>query len=534
MLLPTLLGLLACVRPPTVPSEVSGEVQSEALPAPEALFAAHLAALGGEAAVRGRGASEARGEAEFVGQGLTAPFAVWQAPPDRYRYLLSLSPDAARAAPEGPRLERGYDGAVGWARNPGARLLGGTELAALARRADLDGEADYGRWVSAAETAGRMRFRGQDAWEVEVTWVEGTRGQLWFSPESGLALGERTWPDTAGEPTLTVYEGWSEGAPRALDAWRVVREDLEIAYRVRERLPSPAPPDFGPPEDLAGLLWRPEAAPAAALPLEESPGGALVVRLWFGDREARFLVDSGANASLVDDDLALALGAGGPGLDLGGEAAGGDLAAMRVRDLPAFTLGGRAYPGLGVLEIDLEALGVDGLLGNDFLSLHTLEIDPAAGALRLHPRGGAGAGAPAVAGLAAVPLEGFSEGLLRAQVRLDGGPPFPALVDLGAVRSLVSRPAASAAAARPGFGGFEAAGSLEGVDGASLPVSVATFQQLRAGEHAWEAPALHVANLPGLDYLFGRRSSALLGLDLLRAQRMVLDPEGPTLYLGGE
>ena len=488
-------------------------------PAPEDLFQAHLTAIGGEAALARRGAWSASGEATFEPQDLSVSFSDIHAP-GRYRSTTLL--------PGGAELSGGYDGEAGWAISPGARRTGGAELEAQRHRADLRVDAGWERWVVEARTVGLTSVfdesrLGEDAWEVALTWSGGRQGREWYALD-GLRLARERTPDTGNPPGLTRFADYAD-VGGVLTPTRVVVEttDLTITYRLTDWSLDPDIDDatFAPP-----ILGAPATASA---PLERDDRGMVLVPLRFADGErGDFLLDTGANTTLVGQRLAARLGLAGEGLDLTGGTAGGELSGMRARALPPFTLGGRPYEGYGALEVDLSSVGVDGVLGNDFLSLHVLELDPTSGHLRLHPLDQP----PDTRGLTALPLAWFGDGVLRVPARLDGGPEFPMLVDLGAAVSVLNERATFVAAARPDFGGFERAGALKGAAGNATPVRSARFQALTFGPLEEADPTLLVSDLPGLTALFGDRAAGILGLDRLGGRRLVLDPTGPTLYLG--
>lgn len=484
--------------------------RAEEPPSPEALFQAHRAWIGGDEALRARGPWSATGEATFEPQGLTTTFTESHAV-DRYWFHMPL--------PGGAELSSGYDGEVGWAISPGERLTGGAELEGQRHRADLYDDPE--RWVVEARTVERTTFNDEEVWEVALTWTGGREGRAWYRTD-GRLLARSEMPDTGGSPTLTLFNDYQDifgvQTPTRVSS---ITDDLTIDYQLTLWAQGPDEDTFSPPELRVD-------APVAEVPMAHTESGHLLIPLVFEETIGWFLLDTGANTTLIDAGLAARLGLTGEGLDLSGETAGGSLDGMRLRKLPGFAIGERAYESYGALEVDLSSVGVDGVLSNDFLSLHVLEVDPEASAVRLHPRGAP----PAVTGLSAIPLTWFADGLLRTELRLEDGQPFPALVDLGAVVTVLSRRATFNAAARPGFSGFEVGGALTGAEGEPIPVQSARFESLTAGPIRVSSPELLVGELPGLLNLFGPGASAILGIDQLGDRRLVIDPAGPTLYLG--
>jgi len=509
-----------CVRPaPPTPA-----AEALATPSPAALFQAHLEAIGGEAALRRRGDWAASGEVVFEPQGLRASFTERHAAPGRYRFTTTL--------PGGAELSSGYDGAAGWALSPGARRTGGAERAAQRQRADLFADADMARWVVESRTVGLTSVfdepgLAEDAWEVVLTWSGGREGREWYALD-GLRLARSESPDTNNPPTLTRFEDYRDlGGVLSPARVTVEAEDITVHYQRTDWTIGEA--SAAGRGDAAFALPSPGGSGLAEAPHTRSARGMLVLPLQFaGGERGEFLLDTGANTTLVDRAMAARLGLDGEGLDLVGGTAGGALDGMRARQLPAFIVGERAYDGYGALEVDLSGVGVDGVIGNDFLSLHILEIDPARERVRLHPLDSP----PDVTGLTALPLAWFGKGVLRLALSLDDGAPFPALLDLGAMVTVVNERATFAAAAQPDFAGYTPAGALTGAAGHATPVYEARLKTLAIGPIEEAEPTVLVGNLAGLEALFGERSAGILGLDRLDHRRLVLDPTGPTLYLG--
>ena len=241
------------------------------------------------------------------------------------------------------------------------------------------------------------------------------------------------------------------------------------------------------------------------------------------NRDTFFLLDSGASADGLSPRFAAMLG-------LSGEekaqavGAGGDAGSAPIVTLPALTVGPAIIPAHRATVEDFapDEPGVGGLFGRNFLLLHDTEIDLAHGRLRLFPAGSSRTRAElATPSFSRVPFT-QAMGLPRVTVRIDGGQPVPAIVDLGATASIVSAQAASSAGpSQPAVGG---GGAAVGADGRATAVTPRMFGSVRIGDVEIQRPTLLVGDLPVFEALgLGKGPAMLLGLDLLDRRTIVLD-----------
>jgi hypothetical protein len=103
-------------------------------PSPAAVLSRHIEALGGDAALRAIRSRLTEGQFDN-GRGLKTRFRTYEQAPNKRTTIIGTAAieDAAGSG-------RGYDGAAGWDKNfigTGLRALAGSELAAIAREADL-------------------------------------------------------------------------------------------------------------------------------------------------------------------------------------------------------------------------------------------------------------------------------------------------------------------------------------------------------------------------------------------------------------
>ena len=268
---------------------------------------------------------------------------------------------------------------------------------------------------------------------------------------------------------------------------------------------------------LAPTAWT---APVGESSLQRSPEGLLSVPVHMRGGAYSFLLDTGASANTVAPRVARELGLARTGRAQA-VGAGGSMGDEPLVKLPPMEVGGVTLPAMdaSVEDIAAAAGGPSGILGRDFLLLHDTEVDLARGRLRLFPAGSSRRRGDLDA-FARVP---FSEavGLVRVDVRIDGGEPIPAIVDLGATTSIANVEAAR----RSGFvAGAPGAGTAMGADGRAIAVTPHTFGSLAVGNLAIAAPSIVVGDLPVFGALgLGSGPAVLLGLDVLERRVVVFD-----------
>jgi len=266
--------------------------------------------------------------------------------------------------------------------------------------------------------------------------------------------------------------------------------------------------------------------PVAESTLQRSPEGLLAVPVHMRGAPYSFLLDTGASSNTVAPGVARELG-----LSVRGQTqvigAGGSMGDGSLVQLPPMDFGGVVLPPMGaaVEDIDAAAGAPSGILGRDFLLLHDTEVDLAHGRLRLFPAGSSRRRADLDGTFARVP---FSEavGLVRVSVRIDGGEPIPAIVDLGASSSIANVEAAR----RSGFtipaasGTEHSAGMAVGADGRRVAVVPHTFASLSVGDMSIASPSIVVGDLPVFGALgLASGPAMLLGLDMLERRVVVFD-----------
>jgi hypothetical protein len=275
----------------------------------------------------------------------------------------------------------------------------------------------------------------------------------------------------------------------------------------------------------------PARAPLAAaeeasvdIPFTLQDGGNIVVSVTLNGRPARFLVDSGASATVLAPASAAAAGVAAHGT-IEAEGGGGQVSGVRAGLLASLRVGRWEVRDLSVAVMKLGAAGdYDGVLGNDVLHQRLVEIDFPRARLRLHPQGPALRQSFART-MSRLPATTTTESLMVVQVDLDRKGAMPAVLDLGATSSVVNTKAGAGAKV---LGHGQAAG----IDGAPIPADLCAFQSLALGAVRQEAPQLVVADMP-VFASFGLmdRPAMILGLDVLRSMVVVIDYGERAVYL---
>ncbi len=153
------------------------------LPGARALVDRYVEAMGGEAALRAISAIHATGSFEMPAQGITGTIEVFSSRPANVR---------VRAEIDGVgRIERGYDGKIGWSMDPvaGPSLVTGRQLRELLDDAMFDGPLHPADKIRELTTVGQTTFDGQAAWKVHMVFNSGTEQFEYFAVESGLLIG---------------------------------------------------------------------------------------------------------------------------------------------------------------------------------------------------------------------------------------------------------------------------------------------------------------------------------------------------------
>ncbi|MBV9925227.1 MAG: hypothetical protein JOZ96_09455 [Acidobacteria bacterium] len=153
----------------------------EQLPAAEVLFDKYLTALGGEAALGKFKSRVTRGSIEIAPMGVKGTFESSQKAPQMSVTTMNLTGLGT--------LQQGFDGAVGWAKDPftGLRELKGGELAAV-RRAAFINPSGWRKAYNSMKTTGRAKVGDREAYVIEGAYGGDTPDKLYFDAQTGMLL----------------------------------------------------------------------------------------------------------------------------------------------------------------------------------------------------------------------------------------------------------------------------------------------------------------------------------------------------------
>jgi hypothetical protein len=256
--------------------------------------------------------------------------------------------------------------------------------------------------------------------------------------------------------------------------------------------------------------------PRSVVPVEVADGHVLVT-VQVNGVEATFILDTGADRTLMGEDVVRRLGLERDGwvASIVRGIAGIEQrpnALPRSLKLGAATLRRRTLTGdtsVTVGPLPLNAVAgrpVAGLLGRDFLSPFDLDLDLPAHRMTLYDVRDCDAGfLPWTAPYVAMPASASMGAALVVQVLLDGRP-LRALIDTGASASLLTAPGMFRLGLTPELLARDPGGNGAGVGSAPVPMRRHRFAELRVGDDTTRDPALWVASVrvvPIVDMLLG-------------------------------
>ena len=172
--------LIAVLLAPVV---VSTESQTTPLPSGREVIARYVDAIGGQAALKAVKSIRFRGQFELTGQNLRGDFETVAARPARLSSVATM--------PGVGRIERTYDGQVGWAIDPflGPRLIKDRELQEFAAEAEFDNPLHPSEFIKELTTVEKTQYDNRPAYKVHVVHISGVEQMEYFDVETGLQLG---------------------------------------------------------------------------------------------------------------------------------------------------------------------------------------------------------------------------------------------------------------------------------------------------------------------------------------------------------
>jgi hypothetical protein len=263
------------------------------------------------------------------------------------------------------------------------------------------------------------------------------------------------------------------------------------------------------------------------VPLQLS-GGHVVLTVAVNDTEAAFIMDTGAERTLMSEEAVHRLGLERDGWvastirGLGGNQQSPDALPHWLRlggvTLRRKTLTGDTSVTVGPLPVkQVDGRPIAGLLGRDFLSPFDLDLDLPARRLTLNDVRGCGAWfLPWTMPYVAIPATTVAGNALMIQAQLDGRV-LRTLIDTGASASLITAPGMYRLDLTPQALARDPAGDGGGVGPAPVPMRLHRFAELRIGPDVSRDPQLWVASVRVVPIV-----DMLLGVDWLRTRRVWL------------
>lgn len=151
------------------------------LPTADAVFDNYLKALGGKEALAKFKSRVSKGTVEIAPAGATGTIEISQVAPDKVASVMNITGLGA--------MQSGYDGAVGWSRDPfsGLRELKGGELNVTRRGAFLDA-SELKKHYTKMTVTGRGKVGDREVYVVEAATGDGTPDKMYFDAQNGLLL----------------------------------------------------------------------------------------------------------------------------------------------------------------------------------------------------------------------------------------------------------------------------------------------------------------------------------------------------------
>jgi hypothetical protein len=231
----------------------------EALPKAETILDRFVEVTGGKDAYQKRKNEIATGTVEFVSQGVKGALTHYWAEPDQSYTALEI---------EGVgKIEMGTSGGVAWEMSAilGPRVLSGEEKAQAVREGTLNGEINWRKLYSKAETAGVETIDGEECYKVVLTPVEGRPETAYYQKKSGLAVKTNTvLVSQMGEIPVEMIVGNYKNFNGILEPAKVTQKAAgqEVtrviqSVKVNQEMP---PGRFDPPAEIKALLGKSAAA----------------------------------------------------------------------------------------------------------------------------------------------------------------------------------------------------------------------------------------------------------------------------------
>lgn len=223
------------------------------LPSAQAVFARHVKAIGGKAAVLKVPGVRAKGQFSIASANMNAEIEIMGAKPNKQVFRFT--------APGFGSVSGGFNGEVGWSIDPsqGPLLLKGRMLDQAHDNAQFYSQFQiHDGDLTSAETVAKTTFAGQDCYQVKAVWKSGREETFFFNTKTGLCAGGRRMQETqqgSSEITneLSDYKKYGD----LLQPTKVVQKvnGMEIVITITEtRFEAVPDKEFALPEAIQKLV----------------------------------------------------------------------------------------------------------------------------------------------------------------------------------------------------------------------------------------------------------------------------------------
>jgi predicted aspartyl protease len=254
-----------------------------------------------------------------------------------------------------------------------------------------------------------------------------------------------------------------------------------------------------------------------------SSGHLTVATVINGAGPYQFVIDTGAEGSAVYSWFSQAHGltpGGGATIELQGQTGRSNVASTTIREV---VVDGRQAMNVEAVILPDRADGVrlPGIVGLDVIGNYVADFNFLTSKLTLHPQGTpAGALGSRFHRVAAERLRG---GLLGLPVRINGTTGV-AVLDTGARDSRINWRFAAAAGLRPDSPGLVDDGTVQGATNTPMVSRRGSIGDVWLGGFVRPNVSTRIIDLPVFDaFGVGDRPAMILGMDLLRDTRMIVD-----------
>ena len=177
------LVLMTLPQPPPEggPGAEKPKATAETLPTAEQILSKYEQAIGGRAAFEKLKSRVMKGTQTSTGDGTARPIEVDQAAPNKLLSIITL--------PNGATAMTGYNGSVGWMKNPrGQREINGVQLQQLKLASEFLGDFMFKEMFPGLVVVGKEKVGEREAYVVVSQVTDSRKEKLYFDTETGLLL----------------------------------------------------------------------------------------------------------------------------------------------------------------------------------------------------------------------------------------------------------------------------------------------------------------------------------------------------------